>query len=102
MKTKHTGNWFDVYLCTATSSWSYECKMFKSFLEADDYYTKTVQNSNLKPKEHENFTLKHEVYEDFTQLKPIMLDICKYTPYFLRKSILNYKIGSMHKVNINV
>jgi len=80
---KKTSEWFNVYLCTETSSssWSYECKMFNSFLEADNYYTKHYESNRPKS---------------------IMLDICKYTPYFLRKPILKYKLASQHKVNLSV
>ena len=76
-----SSNTLKVYLCTQKSGWSYECKMFDSFLEADAYYT------------------KH--YED-THPKSTMISICKHTPSFLRPRILKYKLGDMHKVNLSV
>ena len=75
-----TSNYFKVYLCTQMpSSWTYECHMFNSFLEADNYYTKHYQD---------------------TRPKSTMIDICKYTPIFLHRPILNYQLGKMHKVQL--
>ena len=77
-----SNNVIKVYLCTQKpSSWSYECKMFNNFLEADDYYNKKYIN---------------------TQPKATMIPVCKYIPYFLRPFILNYKLSTMTKINLNV
>jgi hypothetical protein len=75
-----TINYFKVYLCTQMpSSWTYECRMFNSFQEADAYYTQNYET---------------------TRPKSTMLDICKYTPLFLHRPILNYKLGKMHNVQL--
>ena len=55
-----SNNVIKVYLCTQKpSSWSYECKMFQNFLEADNYYTQKYIN---------------------TRPKATMIPICEYIP----------------------
>ena len=65
-----------VYLCQQ-KNFTYECKMFNNFLEADDYNNQKDTNS--------------ETY---------ILPICKFTPKFMHNFILKYKIISQHKIDL--
>jgi len=71
-----------MYLCTRNKNTkypNYECKMFNNFLAADNYcYQEKLY------------------YNNFTYIIPV----CKYTPSFLHKYILNLKLNTMSSINI--
>lgn len=77
-------NHLKVYLCIRNNMQpTYECKMFNNFLEADNYYIyqNEINNNN---------------YNHFVSILPI----CKYTPSFLHKYILNFKLANMHNIKV--
>ena len=74
-----------IYLCyqDKTNSCSFNCKLFNSFIEADNYYHTTI------------FNIKHQ--------NSTMIPIFKYSPIFFDKFILKYNIQNMFcNININI
>ena len=69
-------NHIDVYLCVLTLQNTFECKKFDSYEEADNHYSSFYNYNKEMP-------------------KSTMLSVCKYTPYFLRQRILNYKLANL-------
>jgi hypothetical protein len=66
----------DVFLCVKTKLTLFECKKFKDFIEANDYF---LNNYNKKDKNDINII-------------STMISVNKYIPIFLQKYILEYKL----------
>lgn len=80
-----------VYLCTQNIS-KIDCKRFDTFKEADAH-----RNSTYKNRQTNESSYIFPVYGIVSTLIPM----CKYTPEFLDKPILKYKLKKMVKVSLS-
>lgn len=75
---------YDVFLCVANDGKNFQCKEFKSFLEADDYYTK-------------NF-----YHRSSPSHRSTMITSCKFMPMPLRMYKINKKLENLFKPSFRV
>ena len=66
-----------IYLCIY-NNYNYNCIKFNSYHDADSHWNKHYSN---------NF-------------ETTMIPVCKYTPYFLHKYIIGYKLLKIYNVRI--
>jgi len=70
----------DVFLCLSNDGKNFECKQFKSFLEAEEYYER---NCNTLPYQHVNH-------------KATMIPMCKLMPTKLQEYFINRQLEQMY------